>query len=101
MSAVVQVELPANLCRLAGCEHVLHLEVTEPVTQRAILDALEERLPPLAGCVRDYDTGKRRPFVRFFACEEDLSHLNPDDVLPRPVAEGREVFLILGAIAGG
>ena len=97
----MHVELPGNLCRLAGCGHVLQLEVYAPVTQRAVLDALEERWPMLSGCVRDHGTGLRRPFIRFFACEEDLSHLSPDDPLPAAVADGREPFLIVGAIAGG
>jgi sulfur-carrier protein len=101
VSANVRVELPANLVRLAGCGHVLELSVAIPVTQRTVLDALEARYPMLAGCVRDHATGLRRPFLRFFACEQDLSHLRPDDPLPNPVADGRELFLIVGAIAGG
>lgn len=101
MTATVQVELPASLCRLANSPHTFALAVEEPVTQRAILDALEARFPMLEGCLRDHTTRLRRPFIRFFACEQDLSHLSPDDLLPTVVAQGREPFLILGAIAGG
>ncbi len=101
MTASVQVELPGNLCRLAGCAHTLDLQVSGPVTQRAILDALEARYPMLEGCLRDHTTRLRRPFIRFFACEQDLSHLGPDDALPSAVARGQEPFLIVGAIAGG
>jgi hypothetical protein len=72
-----------------------------PVTQRAVLDALEAAYPMLQGTIRDHVTGVRRPFIRFFACEEDLSHLSPDVVLPDAVADGREPFLVIGAIAGG
>ena len=99
--ATVQVEVPANLCRLAGCAHGLSLTVQAPVTQRTVLDALEARYPMLEGCLRDHGTGKRRAFIRFFACQEDLSHLGPDHPLPEAVAQGREPFLIIGAIAGG
>jgi hypothetical protein len=97
----VEVELPANLCRLSGASTHVWLEVPEPVTQRSVLDALEARYPMLEGCVRDHTTKIRRPFIRFFACEEDLSHMEPDEALPLQVARGAEVFLILGAIAGG
>jgi sulfur-carrier protein len=97
----VQVEIPASLCRLAGCPHLLTLPVATPVTQSSILDALETRYPMLEGCLRDHATRVRRPFIRFFACEQDLSHASPEEPLPVAVAEGREVFLILGAIAGG
>lgn len=101
MSRRVQVELPANLCRLSGAASHVWLEVCEPVTQRTVLDALEQRYPMLEGCVRDHTTRRRRPFIRFFGCEEDLSHMGPDEELPEAVAGGREIFLILGAIAGG
>jgi sulfur-carrier protein len=100
-TASVQVELPANLCRLARCGHSVLLPVERPVTQRSVLDALEARYPMLEGCLRDHTTRVRRPFIRFFACEQDFSHLQPDDPLPAAVAEGREPFLIVGAIAGG
>lgn len=101
MTATVSVELPGNLCRLANSPHVVQLAVSAPVTQRSILDALEQRYPMLQGCVREYGTGKRRAFIRFFACQEDLSHMSPDALLPQAVSEGREPFLIVGAIAGG
>ncbi len=101
MSSAVQVELPASLCRLAGAPHHLLLLLDEPVTQRTILDALEARFPALQGCLRDHTTQLRRPFIRFFACEQDLSHLLPDDPLPAAVTLGSEPFLIIGAIAGG
>jgi hypothetical protein len=77
------------------------LEIQGPVTQRAVLDALEARYPMLRGTIRDQVTAKRRPFLRFFACEEDLSHESPDALLPEPVALGTEPFFIVGAIAGG
>ena len=77
------------------------LEVTVPVTVRRVLDALDARYPMLRGTIRDYGTGQRRPFLRFFACEEDLSHESMDAELPRAVAEGKEPLLIIGAIAGG
>ena len=77
------------------------LEVAAPVTLRSVLDALEARYPMLCGTIRDHDTLKRRPFLRFFACEEDLSHQSPDEPLPESVADGKEPLLIIGAIAGG
>ena len=77
------------------------LAVSGQVTQRSVLDALEEAYPVLRGTIRDHDTSKRRPFLRFFACEEDLSHESPDAPLPEAVAKGREPFLVVGAIAGG
>lgn len=98
---MIRVILPAHLRNLAKIEGELRLEVEGPVTQRAILDALEARYPRLGGTLRDYATGQRRPFVRFFACEEDLSHESPDAPLPQEVAEGKEPFLVVGAIAGG
>ena len=101
MSATVRVELPANLRVLARAPCEVTLAVEEPVTQRAVLDALEARYPMLAGTVRDHTTHLRRPFIRFFACAEDLSHSSPDDPLPPAVAEGSEPLLIIGAIAGG
>ena len=101
MTALVRVELPGSLCRLARAPHHVDLAVSAPVTQRAVLDALEARFPALGGCLRDHTTGLRRPFIRFFACEEDLSHDHPDDPLPESVAAGKEPYLILGAIAGG
>jgi len=79
----------------------VQVDVKGEVTQRSVLDALEARYPMLRGTIRDHDTGKRRPFVRFFACAEDLSHESPDTPLPEAVAEGREPLLVIGAIAGG
>ncbi len=101
MSAVVRVELPASLCLLAGLPHQVQLTVSDVVTQRSVLDALEASHPMLKGTIRDQATKLRRPFIRFFACEEDLSHLPIDAPLPHPVTDGTETFLIIGAIAGG
>jgi molybdopterin synthase sulfur carrier subunit len=98
---VIRVELPHHLRNLAGAAHEVRLEVPEPVTQRALLDALEARYPMLRGTIRDGVTQQRRPFVRFFACREDLSHEPPDRPLPAAVAEGLEPFVVLGALAGG
>jgi molybdopterin converting factor small subunit len=100
MSAtVIRVVLPAHLRQLARCEREVRVDA-EP-TQRGVLDALEQRYPALRGTMRDHDTGRRRAFVRFYACEEDLSHEAPDAPLPLAVAEGREPFLVVGAMAGG
>jgi len=101
MSALIRIELPANLCLLAGIHHGVQLSVDGVVTQRAVLDALEAAYPMLQGTIRDHVTGLRRPFIRFFACEEDLSHLPPDAALPNAVADSKEPFLVIGAIAGG
>lgn len=98
---MIRVILPAHLRALAKVSGEVHLEVDPPVTQRAVLDALEERLPMLTGTMRDHNTGQRRPFVRFYACQEDLSHEPPDDELPAVVADGTEPYLIVGAMAGG
>jgi hypothetical protein len=98
---VIHVVLPANLQTLAGVGRVIDLEVSGPVTQRSVLDALEASHPSLLGTVRDAVTKKRRPMVRFFACEEDLSDESLDAPLPEEVAAGKEPFLIIGAIAGG
>jgi len=98
---MIRVELPTHLRRLAGIEGEVQLEVAGPVTQRSVLDALEARYPMLRGTIRDHGSLKRRPMVRFFACEEDLSHEPPDTSLPAAVASGAEPFLIIGAIAGG
>ena len=97
----VRVVLPAHLRTLARVDGELRLDVDEAPTQGAVLDALEARFPVLCGTIRDHITRKRRPFVRFFACEEDLSHEPADTPLPEPVATGREPFLIVGAMAGG
>jgi molybdopterin converting factor small subunit len=98
---MIRVVLPAHLRTLARVDGEVKLEITGAVTQRAILDVLEARYPMLRGTVRDHATLKRRPFVRFFACEQDLSHESPDAPLPEAVATGAEPFLILGAMAGG
>jgi hypothetical protein len=97
----IRVQLPYHLRNLAQVQGEVQLEVAAPVTLRALLDALEARYPMLRGTIREYETGQRRPFLRFFACEEDLSHEPPDAPLPEAVAEGREPLLIIGAIAGG
>jgi len=98
---VIQVVLPKNLQILAGVGRVVELDVTGSVTQRSVLDALEASHPSLLGTLRDQISKKRRPMVRFFACEEDLSDESPDAPLPQEVASGKEPLLILGAIAGG
>ena len=99
--AVIRVVLPAHLRTLAKVGGEVELDVTGPVTQRSILDALEVRYPMLQGTIRDHVTQERRAFVRFFACQEDLSHESPDAPLPDAVASGTEPFLVVGAIAGG
>ena len=98
---MIRVILPAHLRTLAKVSGEVQLEVEGPVTQRSVLDALEARYPMLCGTIRDHVTQQRRPFVRFFACEEDLSHDPPDAPLPEAVASGAEPFLLVGAIAGG
>ena len=98
---VVRVILPQHLRTLARVNGEVTLEVKDPVTQRAVLDALETLYPMLRGTVRDHITHKRRAFVRFFACEQDLSHESPDTPLPDAVVMGNEPFLIVGAMAGG
>jgi sulfur-carrier protein len=98
---VIRVVLPAHLRTLAQVDGEVRLEIPGPVTQRAVLDSLEARYPVLRGTIRDRRTGRRRAFVRFFACEQDLSHESPDDELPGPVARGDEPYLIVGAMAGG
>ena len=100
-AALVRVMLPYHLRNLARIDGEVTLAVSSPVTIRAVLDALEARFPMLCGTIRDHDTHKRRPFLRFFACEEDLSHDSPDNPLPDAVAQGKEPLLIIGAIAGG
>jgi molybdopterin converting factor small subunit len=96
---VIRVVLPAHLCALAHCDKEVVLDAVP--TQRGVVDALETRYPSLAGTLRDRVTGQRRSFVRFFACEEDLSHEPPDAPLPDAVVAGREPFLVIGAMAGG
>jgi len=98
---VIQVVLPKNLQILAGVGRVVEVDVAGPATQRSILDALEASHPALVGTMRDAVTKKRRPMIRFFACEEDLSDEPPDAPLPQEVGSGKEPLLIIGAIAGG
>ncbi|GAA3583168.1 MoaD/ThiS family protein [Amycolatopsis ultiminotia] len=101
MTVVVRVKLPTHLRNLAKVGGEVELALGDPPTQRALIDALELRYPMLRGTVRDTGTGRRRAFVRFFACETDLSNSSPDDPLPAPVTAGTEPFLIIGAMAGG
>jgi molybdopterin converting factor small subunit len=98
---MIRVVLPAHLRKLAHVDGEVQVEVAGPVTQRTVLDAVEARYPMLRGTIRDHTTQKRRAFVRFFACEQDLSHEAPDAPLPEAVASGKEAFLVIGAIAGG
>jgi molybdopterin synthase sulfur carrier subunit len=98
---VIRIVLPAHLRTLARVDGEVRLPVEGQVTQRLILDALEARYPMLRGTIRDHGTGRRRAFVRFFACEQDLSHEDPDTPLPDAVATGTEPFMIVGAMAGG
>jgi len=98
---MIRVVLPAHLRTLARITSDVELEIEGPVTQRSVLDALEARYPALSGTLRDHVTQVRRPFVRFFACGQDLSHESPDTPLPEAVAKGVEPFLVVGAIAGG
>jgi molybdopterin synthase sulfur carrier subunit len=98
---MIRVILPTHLRTLANVDREVQVQVTGPVTQRSILDALESAYPTLRGTIRDHVTQKRRPLVRFFACEEDVSHASPDAPLPDQIASGTEPFFIIGAIAGG
>ena len=98
---MIRVVLPAHLRVLARIDGEVRLDVTGPVTQRSILDALEASYPVLCGTIRGHDSGARRAFIRFFACEQDLSHDPPDTPLPPAVAAGTEPYLIVGAMAGG
>jgi molybdopterin synthase sulfur carrier subunit len=101
MSATVRVVLPSHLRTLAKLSGDVHLDVDDDVTARTVLDALERRYPMLRGTIRDQVTGQRRPFIRLFACEQDLSHESPDAELPAAVVAGTEPLLIVGAMAGG
>jgi hypothetical protein len=101
VASLIRVILPFHLRNLAQVGAEVTLEVEGPITQRSVLDALEARYPMLRGAIRDHVTQQRRPFLRFFACEEDLSHEPPDAPLPAAVASGKEPLLIIGAIAGG
>src|SRR5688500_6152649 len=98
---MIRVILPQHLSTLASAPREVAIDVAGPITQRSVLDALEARYPMLRGTIRDHVTHERRPLVRFFACEEDLSHDPPDALLPEKVASGAEPFFIIGAIAGG
>jgi molybdopterin synthase sulfur carrier subunit len=98
---MIRMSLPAHLRTLARIDGEVELQVAGQITQRSVLDALEARYPVLRGTIRDHGTGRRRPFVRFFACEQDLSHEQPDTPLPDAVTAGAEPFLIVGAMAGG
>jgi hypothetical protein len=98
---MIRVMLPSHLRALAHVKGEVELDVTGSITQRAVLDALEARYPMLCGTMRDHVTKERRAFIRFFACEEDLSHNSPDAPLPDAVANGKEPFMVVGAIAGG
>ncbi len=98
---MIRVKLPTHLRNLAQVTGEVQLAVEAPVTQRTVLDALEAKYPMLRGTIREHGTLKRRSLVRFFACEQDLSHESPDAPLPAAVAEGREPYLIVGAMAGG
>jgi sulfur-carrier protein len=98
---MIRVVLPAHLKTLARVDGEVQLDVAGQVTQASVLDALERRYPALAGTIRDHDGGARRAFIRFFACEQDLSHQPPDDPLPDAVVSGAEPYLIVGAMAGG
>lgn len=98
---MVRVVIPPSLRTLAGVGAEVTLDVDAPVTQRAVLDALETRYPVLRGTIRDHDTFKRRAFIRYFACGQDLSHDSADAPLPDPIVDGTEPFLVIGAIAGG
>jgi sulfur-carrier protein len=98
---MIRVLLPPHLRTLAHVGSEVTLDLAGPVTQRSVLDALEARYPMLRGTIRDHVTQQRRTFLRFFACEEDLSHQSPDAPLPDAVASGKEPFIVIGAIAGG
>jgi sulfur-carrier protein len=98
---MIRVILPYHLRNLAHAGGEVTLEIAGPVTQRSVLDALEARYPMLRGAIRDHETLQRRPFLRFFACEEDLTHNSPDAPLPEAVTSGKEPFIVIGAIAGG
>jgi hypothetical protein len=98
---MIRVVLPPDLRQLAKVEHEVALEVSDPVTLRAVLDGIEDRYPVLRGTIRDHATQQRRPLLRFYACKQDLSHDSPDAPLPEAVASGAEPLFVIGAIAGG
>jgi sulfur-carrier protein len=97
----VRVILPAHLRALARIQGEIRVDIPGEVTQRAVLDAVESKFPMLLGTIRDRSTARRRPFVRFYACDEDLSHQEPDALLPERVIHGEEPFMVIGAMAGG
>lgn len=101
LRSMIRVMLPTHLRTLAKVDGEVTLEIEGAATQRSVLDALESRYPVLRGTIREHGTLKRRAFMRFFACEEDLSHESPDALLPEAVASGKEPFMVIGAIAGG
>jgi hypothetical protein len=101
MMATIRDVLPFHLRTLARVTGEVQLDVEPPITQRSVLDALEARYPMLRGTIRDHVTHQRRAFLRFFACDQDLSHESPDAPLPEPVAAGKEPYLVIGALAGG
>ena len=101
MSKAIQVAMPAHLRTLAGVNGDVTVEVDGEVTRRSVLDALEEKYPMLRGTIREHVSRERRPFLRFFACGEDITHQSPDDPLPEAIASGAEPFYVIGAIAGG
>ncbi len=98
---MIRVELPMHLRTLAGVKGEVTLDVPGAVTQRSVLDALEAKYPMLCGTIREHGTLKRRAFLRFFACQEDISHTSPDALLPEAIATGKEPLLVIGAVAGG
>lgn len=98
---MIRVRLPHHLRQLAGVDREIEVDVEGSATQRSVVDAIEARYPMLRGTIRDHNTGRRRPYLRFFACGEDLSHEAPDAPLPEAVVSGTEPFMIVGAIAGG
>ena len=98
---MIRVAMPAHLRTLAGVNGDVTLEIEGEVTRRSVLDALEKQYPMLRGTIREHVSGERRPFLRFFACGEDITHQSPDDPLPEEIASGAEPFYVIGAIAGG
>ena len=98
---MIRVVLPHHLRNLAQVSDEVQVEISAPATVGALLDTLESRYPALRGTIRDHDTNRRRPFIRFFACKEDFSHAPPDTPLPEPITNGTEPFMIIGAMAGG
>jgi hypothetical protein len=101
MSATIRIVMPAHLRTLAGVSGDVTVQVDGEVTRQSILDALERQYPMLRGTIREHVSGERRPFLRFFACGEDVTHQSPDDPLPQEIASGAEPFYVIGAIAGG